>query len=60
MRIILFILLLFSLGCAYLPETYNNDAWALRYNYIEDEWEYAGPDERLRYNYMENKWEYSK
>lgn len=30
----------------------------LRYNYMEDKWEYAAPKDRLKLNYMENSWSY--
>ena len=31
----------------------------LRYDYLDDEYEFAGPEEELRYNYMEDRYEYT-
>ena len=31
---------------------------SLKYNYMEDKYEYVGEDESLKYNYMEDKYEY--
>ena len=38
---------------------YADPQWELKYNYMDDTWEYAPKDSSLEYNYMENEWEYA-
>lgn len=37
----------------------NSGEDRLRYDYMDDEYEHAGPQEELQYNYMEDRYEYA-
>lgn len=58
----LFILcIIFSIvlnGCTYSRYLGREDM-AMKYNYYENEWQYAGGNDKLKYNYMENKWQFT-
>lgn len=32
----------------------------LRYNYLQNKWQYASPSANLKYNYQEKKWQYAE
>ncbi len=53
-------LTLLLIACAYNPRPWPDKEIQLRYNWYEDEWTYAEPEEKLRYNYMEDRYEFSK
>ena len=36
----------------------ERDNWRLKYNYLDNKWQYAPQNSRLRYNYMDNSWQY--
>jgi len=36
------------------------NAQQLKYNYMEDSWQFARKDDELKYNYMEDRWELSQ
>lgn len=52
-KIIFFVLLLTVTAIA------QEEKPKLKYNSMEDRWEYADPDDKLKYNYMEDSWEYA-
>lgn len=37
----------------------SRDDRRLRYNYMEDEWDYADSDDSLKYNYMDDAWDFA-
>jgi len=38
----------------------KDDSVVLRYNYMDNNWQYAPYNSNLKYNYMEKRYEYSR
>jgi len=64
MRYVLIIIILSFTGCAELAELLkvppHTGGDQLRYNHIEDEWEYSDVRDTLKYNHHEKKWEFAR
>ena len=60
----LFFTLIFSIlispASALAYRDYQSAPAHLRYNYMEDRFEYAHPQEQLRYNPIEDEWSYER
>ncbi len=59
MRPLMIMVLLILPGCATGPMPSANSGDRLRYDYVDDEYEFAGPEDELRYNYQEDTYEYA-
>ena len=56
-KLTLLLIALLLNGCLTSQQSYQEN---LRYNYLQNDWQYASPSANLKYNYLENKWQYAE